>query len=66
MDSADEAQMLIDSRIEDAIRSRKTLSLPFSGFCLSCQEPIGARRFCDADCRSDYEAGLRRRAISPT
>lgn len=34
-----------------------------SGFCLSCNERLEASRWCDADCRDDYEQELRMRMI---
>ena len=65
MDFADEAQMLTESHLEKSLRSRKTLTIPFSGRCLSCEEPVdGERRFCDSECRSDWEDALKRKFIA--
>lgn len=66
-DIADIAQDLIETNIEQAITKRRpTLSLPFSGFCLCCKEPIGERRFCDSDCRETYEMNQKRKFITGT
>jgi hypothetical protein len=29
------------------------------GYCLACGELLAGRRWCDADCRDDYERGVR-------
>lgn len=64
MDFADEAQALSDTYLEAALqKSRKTLTLPFSGFCLCCKEPVQERRFCDSDCRETYETNLKRKFV---
>jgi len=56
MDIADKAQEDIDTHLEGLLRNRKTITIPFSGFCLSCQEPVeGKRRFCDKECSTDWE-----------
>lgn len=61
-DLADLAQDLTETRLEQSLRNRTTLSIPFSGVCLSCQEPVqGKRRFCDAGCREDWEQERRRK-----
>lgn len=37
--------------------------LPATGWCYNCAEPLDdERRFCDEDCRDDYEHRLRRHA----
>jgi len=54
-DFGDMAQELTETRLAHSLQKRKLLTLPFSGFCLSCEEPVGERRFCDSDCRQDYE-----------
>ena len=61
-DSADEAQDFTERLITDAIARRKTLTLPFSGFCLACGTEVGERRYCDSYCRVDHENSLKRRA----
>lgn len=57
MDFADEAQLRSENHLEAALqKQRSTLTVPYSGFCLSCKEPVGQKRFCDSDCRDDFEA----------
>lgn len=58
MDIADNAQVLIEEAVETAIKSRKVLSIPFSGRCLACDEPLGQRRYCDSHCREDHERSI--------
>ena len=65
IDFGDEAQDINEMHLSQALeRQRKqTLSIPFSGACLSCGEPVHQRRFCDGDCRETWEQerGLRPR-----
>lgn len=64
-DPADRAQDLIEAHNEMSIKSRRqTLTVPFSGFCLCCGEPVEERRFCDSDCREEYEQNQLRRMRS--
>ena len=35
-------------------------SIPFSGFCLACKDPVENRRYCDSQCRETHEKRLRR------
>ena len=35
-------------------------SIPFSGFCLACKDPVEERRYCDSQCRETHEKRLRR------
>lgn len=65
LDLADIAQEQIETTLEHKLARRSTLTIPFSGFCLSCSEPVGQQRYCDADCRCNHEALLRRRMIDP-
>ena len=62
-DVVDDAQVLIQRSLDDSLRKRKLLRLPFSGFCLACSEPVVERRFCNADCREHFETSLRRRRM---
>lgn len=54
-DDADISQ----NRMEDEARlsqlARKAATLPYVGFCYNCNEPC-SNRFCDQDCRDDWEA----------
>lgn len=63
IDFGDEAQAINDSFLEHTLQQqkRKTLSIPFSGSCLSCGEPVKERRFCDADCREHWETNQKRK-----
>lgn len=64
-DFADIAQDYVEIHIDNAIAKRRpTLSLPFSGFCLCCKEPVVERRFCDKDCRENYEIAQKRRFLN--
>ena len=61
MDNADfvtnlEERMLKKLSCSNTLRTK----IPFSGFCLSCEEPISERRFCDSDCRKDFEDRTKR------
>lgn len=61
-DIVDHAQDLNETRLANALASRKTLTIPFSGSCLACHEPVSERRYCDSDCREAHENHLRRNA----
>lgn len=61
IDFADEAQARSEVHLKAALSSRKTLSVPYSGFCLCCQEPVEERRFCDSDCREQFETEQKRK-----
>ncbi len=55
-DLADEIiNITLQAQIEQARRPHETASA--TGFCLFCGEPIAEpnRRWCDADCRNDWE-----------
>jgi hypothetical protein len=56
-DVADLAQVPIEVFERLALAARKPAAPPATGFCLNCAEPLpGGRRWCDADCRDDWEA----------
>lgn len=58
MDIYDKATEIEELHRENAIkaaRDRATKTEKFTGHCLNCNEQITVGRFCDADCRSDYE-----------
>lgn len=61
MDIADQAQVYHEDSVERSLKNRQQTVAPFSGFCLSCGEPVHERRFCDAECRQDYEDDQKRR-----
>lgn len=55
LDNASDTEMLFNRiAIEQAKHSAPKLQA--TGFCLWCEEEVEVgRRFCDADCRTDYE-----------
>lgn len=56
----EQAQALQDQLVANAIAAAgkaKEQSLTYTGHCHWCGDITGGgRRFCDADCRSDYQA----------
>ena len=62
-DVVDDSQVLIQKSLDDSLKKRTLLRLPFSGFCLACSEPVVERRFCNANCREHFETSLRRRRM---
>jgi hypothetical protein len=61
-DFADQAQDLQDLLLMKSLqKQRKVKPTPFSGACLSCEEPIDKGRYCDRYCREDHEEMIRRR-----
>lgn len=61
IDFADEAQQLSERHLEESLKKRKVLTIPFSGFCLKCSEPVEQKRYCDSDCREQHELAMRRK-----
>lgn len=61
IDFADEAQQRTEIHLQASLKARKTLTVPFSGNCLSCHEPVSERRFCDSYCREEYENTQKRK-----
>ena len=59
--SQEQTEYLHEKRIAD-VRSRAgTLDAVATGYCLNCGESLeGDRRFCDADCRDDWQKLKRR------
>ena len=56
VDIADEvAETILQAQIERARKEQEAVTA--TGYCLSCGEPIAdsTRRWCDADCRDDWE-----------
>ncbi len=51
---------------ELAIRHARAQNQPlkFTGHCLSCNEILQQGRFCDAECREDYELAEKMRRMS--
>lgn len=62
MDIIDEANEKHEMFLSRALaRQASATAIPFSGLCLSCNEPIEQGRYCDKDCRIEHEAKLKRR-----
>lgn len=63
MDDADAADLTQEQHLTVAL-SKRHATLPACGACYFCAEPVSdGKRFCDADCLSDWERaeGARRR-----
>jgi hypothetical protein len=56
--AADAAERERAARIADIIRQP---TLPETGRCLNCDEPVIAGRFCDSDCAADWHKRARAR-----
>ncbi len=57
-DDIDLANEMLDAQISRAVATAGKLEIPTnpSGKCLNCYEPAKeGRRWCDADCREEYE-----------
>ena len=54
-DEADRAQIAIDQHLEFAIKNSSGITVKHNGLCLYCKEKSD-KRFCDVDCRDDYDA----------
>jgi hypothetical protein len=55
MDDADAADLTQAQALTAALR-RRHATLPAVGTCYSCAEKVeGTRKFCDADCATDWE-----------
>jgi predicted nucleic acid-binding Zn ribbon protein len=64
MDEADAADLTQQQTLAAAMR-RRNATLPAVGACYSCAEPVdGGARFCDAECREDYERAERARRMN--
>lgn len=63
MDDADHAQDMSEIFLQNALKRMDFSALPFSGKCMQCNEILDQRRFCDQQCREDYEGALRRRRL---
>jgi len=53
------AEVILDAQIRTQIAAIKPI--PFTGECLSCEEPIETGRYCSIMCRIDHEEDLKRR-----
>lgn len=63
-DIVDKSQDAEDAFFRAALTAKRPEGPPPTGFCYYCGEPLTnrQRRFCDADCRDDYEREQRRNA----
>lgn len=60
-DIIDQANDLIEREMQARLASRRNTMLPPTGECYNCAEPvIENRRFCDAECRDEYDRRARR------
>lgn len=69
MDDIDRAQAREEWARDDAERAQRVRAqreaLPYTGQCHHCGALTGGgRRFCDTDCRDDYEHARRMRHIN--
>jgi predicted nucleic acid-binding Zn ribbon protein len=56
MDEADRAQEIMEQEEALRRRTRRPPGLTYTGYCHWCGDITGGgRRFCDADCRDDWE-----------
>jgi predicted nucleic acid-binding Zn ribbon protein len=64
MDEADAADATVEQHLKRAL-ARRNATLPAVGQCYSCAEPVDdGRRFCDADCRQDWERAEKARRMN--
>ncbi len=55
-DCVDDANDMCDLMLSATLANRDLSRLPATGSCLNCCESLpDGGRFCDADCRDDYE-----------
>ena len=57
VDDVDRANEQIEKSIEDTLKNiDTTIPKNITGECLTCGQPVNdERRWCDADCRDNYE-----------
>ena len=57
VDEIDRANKEVEMLLADASRMRKQEAPGYTGHCFWCDEKLPSpRRFCDADCRDEWEA----------
>lgn len=65
-DLADQAGDLIEREMTMRMATRRQVALPPRRSCYNCDEPLDAdARFCDIDCRNDFEYRERRKKGQP-
>lgn len=62
MDNADRAQQHIEKHLARALNNLNRTHIPSTRKCLYCEEPVEKGRFCDAECRDEYEKIALKRA----
>ena len=55
--AGDIEQQFLNTALQQILQVK---SIPFSGFCLACKDPVEERRYCDSQCRETHEKRLRR------
>lgn len=59
---ADRADRAVTLHLQQALARRAPEGPPDTGACLYCDQPTPpGRRWCNADCRDDWEAECRRK-----
>lgn len=54
----EQVQALQEALVTEGLRrarAQETGPFAVTGLCANCKEPIDVGRFCDADCRTDWE-----------
>lgn len=64
IDFADEAASITTQFLDMQLQKHRVTTVPFSGFCLHCNEPVQERRFCDGDCRAEHERQAKLKRIT--
>lgn len=61
-DDADITQERQERELDLFLRERRAPLIQATGVCLNCNTPLkGERRWCDADCRDDWERQQKRK-----
>lgn len=65
-DDADRAEARQEEVMSDALaKVRRAGGLPYTGACHNCGDITGGgRRFCDSDCRDDYQRRIKLKGIN--
>lgn len=59
-DIIDDANNQAELALQMCLRTRRPSGPTATGFCLSCETPVGeGMRWCDANCRDDFERAER-------
>lgn len=65
MDDIDRAQEQEEWYRSQALDNRQVIAdaMPFAGNCYNCEAPVEWGRFCDPDCRDDYQKRIKLQRI---